>query len=192
MRARVASNSGCREHNEITRALEFLEATANATSAPLCLAVPSFFSGNIFYCYLRVSLAPAATFSPPSPTLSFSPLSILSPLAQSLSRSHPLIRPGHRAYKHLLARNSPPCHTTQHNSTLLTLLETLLYVSVTVGIFSLFFHLCLSFSRCHYAYSFAHISGIWTMMPSARKREKKCEIERDRESDREMERERGK
>lgn len=104
--------------------MEFLEAATNTTSASLCLAVPSFFSGNIFYCYL--GLAPRRrrrrcnAFPPSSPAPASLPPSLpatLPPLAaHSFFLPHPLIHPAaHRAYEHL-ARNSPLHNATQFRS----------------------------------------------------------------------------
>lgn len=113
--------------------MEFLEAATNATSASLCLAVPSFFSGNIFYCYLglapavavAVAVAAVAAFPPSSPALSLPPpWSFVPSFSYTLSSTPLRTVPTNTSLETLH-------YITQHNSTLLTLLETLLYVSVS-------------------------------------------------------------
>lgn len=154
--------------------MEFLEAATNATSASLCLAVPSFFSGNIFYCYLGLARAVArrrrrrCNAFPPSPAPLPPPL--LPMAARSFFLLHPLHPP--RCAPCLRTPSLETLHyTTQHNSTLLTLLETLLYVSVSVP-----FSLLLFLSRARVAASFSlslalpRTGGISTTVLSVRER----------------------
>lgn len=186
--AAMAGNPGCREHNEVHNARWNSSRLPLMPHRPLFVSQCHHFSPVIYFIAISVSLLP-----PPPPlhyllffftcALSFSP----SPLAytHSLLLSHPLTRP-HRVHEHLLARNSPPNHTTQFRSPH-PLLEALLYISISVS-FSLFLLLrartVVSFSL---SLALPRTSGIST---NARKREKEREIERSRKSDRENERER--
>lgn len=137
----MAGNSGCREHNEIHNARWNSSRLPLMPHRPLFVSQCHHFSPVIYFIAISVSLPPP----PPPPLhyllffftcallLSFPPC--LYSLSPSLSPSHPLTRP-HRVHEHLLARNSPPNHTTQFRSPH-PLLEALLYISISVS-FSLF------------------------------------------------------
>lgn len=157
----------------------------------LSRSVCHHFSPVIYFIAILVSLSCALTaatsFSPPSPTL---PLSSSDPpchpLSPSLSLSlFPCTVPTNTFSLETLHRSTPH-DATQFRSPHPPGDFIICFCLCPLSFFSLFFYLSLSSLRCRYAYSFARISGIWTMMPCAGKRKKKCEIERDRDGDGEM------
>lgn len=151
---------------------------------PLFVLRCHHFSPVIYFIAISVSLPPSPSSSPsPSPPPPPPPLQCLSSFftcalsLPPLGRSF-LLSP---APSHLTPPRTVPTntsletlhYTTQHNSTLLTLPETLLYVSVSVS-----FSLLPVLSRARAAASFSlslalpRTGGISTTMPSARKKER--------------------
>lgn len=146
---------------------------------PLFVSQCHHFSPVIYFIAISVSLPPPLVSSS-----LFLHLRSSRSLSFSLSLSHPLTRP-HRVHEHLLARNSPPNHTTQFRSPH-PLLEALLYASISVS-FSLFLFLSreleLSFrlfrSRCLVPAAFERL---------CRMREREKEGTRDRTRSKERQR----
>lgn len=100
--------------------------------------------------------------------------------------SHP--RPRH-VHEHLLARNSPPNHTTQFRSPH-PLPEALLYISISVS-FSLFLFLSRESSNCRFVSSFARVAPHQRYFDECRRERKGEEIERE-SKERRRRQERGK